>query len=59
MVTVEGDAATGCGFDFTTFFLTEPLPDGTTTYEVGYDEDGEEYPLPIYDGPYVATWLEV
>lgn len=57
VLTVKGDSS-GCAADFTIYFITEPLAEGTTTYEECLGEDGDFHPCEIYDGPHEATWLE-
>jgi len=55
LVAVAGDTS-GCGWDTTLHFFTDPLPEGTTHYGETYDEDGEEHPAEIVDGPHQVTW---
>jgi hypothetical protein len=57
IVTVAGDTS-GCGWDATMHFLTEPLAEGATHYAEVYDEDGEKHPAEIIDGPHKVTWWE-
>jgi hypothetical protein len=58
VLTVAGDAG-HCGLDYTTYFITEPLAEGATTYEECLDPETDEYvACEIYDGPHPATWIE-
>jgi hypothetical protein len=55
LIACAGDLS-GCGWDTTLYFLTEPLPEGTTTF---HDEfDGFPESGPIVDGPHEVTWWE-
>jgi hypothetical protein len=55
LIAVAGDTS-GCGWDTTFYFLTEPLPEGTKQFEVY--QDGNESRAPIVDGPHEVTWWE-
>lgn len=57
LIAVGGDMS-GCGWDSALFFLTEPLPEGTTQFSTYSYPEEDDINAPILDGPHEVTWWE-